>query len=151
MPQKIEGWDISGDNTQTGADSRGTYFLVSCKIYNVSGDSKLLVWPAKDEYRAIPATDITWKQGQKYVYTFIFGEGGGYVPPTDSTDPNRDPEDPETPGPGDPILVPVSFEVTVDDFQQGNDFSLSYDSDIDVDDFLNEKDDNVDINIEDKK
>lgn len=152
MPQKIEGWDISEDNTQAGADSRGTYFLVSCKIYNVSGDSKLLVWPAKDEYRevAIPATDITWKQGQKYVYTFIFGEGGGYVPPTDPTDPNPDPEDPETPGPGNPILVPVSFEVTVDDFQQGNDFPLSYDSDIDVDDFLNEEDDNVDINIEDK-
>ena len=81
---------------------------------------------------------------------FTVGEGGGYVPPTDSTGPKLVPEAPETPGPGDPILVPVSFEVTVDDFQQGNDFPLSYDSDIDVDDFLNEEDDNVDINIEDK-
>ena len=75
-----------------------------------------------DEYRevAIPVANITWKQGKKYVYTFIFGEGGGYVPPTDEDDTeNPDPDDDE-PQPGDPVLVPISFEVTVDDFQDGD-------------------------------
>lgn len=122
MPQTIEGWNISVDNSEKGATDRGSYFLVNCKIYNVSGGNKVLLWPTKNEYRevAIPVADITWKQGKKYVYTFIFGEGGGYVPPTDPTDPNPDP-DPEEPNkPGDPVLVPISFEVTVDDFQNGD-------------------------------
>ena len=125
MPQDITGWNIKGENGQSGAEDRDTYFLVSCKIYNVSGDDEVLLWPAKDEYRevAIPVTDITWKQGKKYIYTFIFGEGGGYVPPTDPEDPDPDPTpdpDPENPEPGDPVLVPVSFTVTVDDFQNGD-------------------------------
>lgn len=122
MPQKITGWNIAGDNGESGATGRGSYFLVSCKIYNVSGDDKVLLWPTKDEYRevAIPVADITWQQGKKYIYTFIFGEGGGYVPPTDPEDPDKDP-DPENPDPGKPVLVPISFEVTVDDFQNGND------------------------------
>ena len=61
MPQTITGWDISGENGQSGAEDRGAYFLVSCKIYNVSGDDEVLLWPAKDEYRevAIPVADIT--------------------------------------------------------------------------------------------
>ena len=47
---------------------------------------------------------INWEQGKKYIYTFIFGEGGGYIP-----DPDPDPNP-------DPVLIPVTFEVTVDDF-----------------------------------
>ena len=122
MPQTITGWDISGENGQSGAEDRGAYFLVSCKIYNVSGNDEVLLWPTTDEYRevAIPVADITWQQGKKYIYTFIFGEGGGYVPPTDEDDTeNPDPDDDE-PQPGDPVLVPISFEVTVDDFQNGD-------------------------------
>lgn len=123
MPQDITGWDITGNNGEGGAALRGAYFLVSCKIYNVSGNDEVLLWPTTDEYRevAIPVADITWKQGKKYVYTFIFGEGGGYVPPTDEDDTeNPDPDD-DDPQPGDPVLVPISFEVTVDDFQNGGD------------------------------
>ena len=126
MPQTITGWDISGENGQSGAEDRGAYFLVSCKIYNVSGDDEVLLWPTADEYRevAIPVADITWKQGKKYIYTFIFGEGGGYVPPTDEDDTeNPDPDDDE-PQPGDPVLVPISFEVTVDDFQDGGESNV---------------------------
>ena len=124
MPQTLEGWDISGENGASGAEDRGAYFLVSCKIYNVQGGDEVLAWPKKDEYRevAIPVTDITWKQGKKYVYTFIFGEGGGYVPPIDPEDP--DPEDPDPEDPGDPVLVPISFQVTVDDFQNGGEFDV---------------------------
>ena len=122
MPQAITGWDIAGNNGEGGAALRGAYFLVSCKIYNVSGDDEVLLWPTKDEYRevAIPVADITWKQGKKYIYTFIFGEGGGYVPPTDEDDTENPEPDKDEPQPGDPVLVPVSFEVTVDDFQDGD-------------------------------
>lgn len=124
MPQPITGWDISGENGQSGAEDRGAYFLVSCKIYNVSGNDEVLLWPKKEEYRevAIPVADITWKQGKKYVYTFIFGEGGGYVPPVDPEDP--DPEEPDPEDPGDPVLVPITFTVTVDDFQNGDEFDV---------------------------
>ena len=53
---------------------------------------------------AIPA-DFTWEQGKKYIYTFVFGKGnGGY-------DPDPDPSDPAT-----PVLVPITFDITVDDF-----------------------------------
>ena len=123
MPQTIKGWDINGNNEGNGATNRGAYFLVNCKIYNVSGENnenKVLLWPTTEEYRevAIPIADITWKQGKKYIYTFIFGEGGGYEPPIDPTDPTDPDPDPENPG--DPVLVPVTFTVTVDDFQSGD-------------------------------
>ena len=126
MPQTITGWDIAGNNGEGGAALRGAYFLVSCKIYNVSGDDEVLLWPTKDEYRevAIPVADITWKQGKKYIYTFIFGEGGGYVPPTDEDDTENPEPDKDEPQPGDPVLVPISFEVTVDDFQNGGEFNV---------------------------
>lgn len=126
MPQTITGWDIAGNNGEGGAALRGAYFLVSCKIYNVSGDDEVLLWPTKDEYRevAIPVADITWKQGKKYIYTFIFGEGGGYVPPTDEDDTENPEPDEDEPQPGDPVLVPISFEVTVDDFQNGGEFNV---------------------------
>ena len=65
-------------------------------------------------YVAIPTSDIKWEQGKKYVYTFIFGEGGGYIPPVDPEEPDTDPEDP-----GKPVLVPITFQVTVDDFIDG--------------------------------
>jgi hypothetical protein len=46
-----------------------------------------------------------WKQGKRYVYTLIFGEGGGF-------NPDPDPENPE------PVLVPITFDVTVDNFAE---------------------------------
>lgn len=96
-----------------GNASNGSYFLVNCAIYNVSGDSfdpdlDTPLWASQAEHKqvAIPVA-INWEQGKKYIYTFIFGEGGGYDP----EDP--DPEDPDKP---DPVLIPITFEVTVDDF-----------------------------------
>ena len=48
---------------------------------------------------AIPFAAV-WTQGKKYTYTFVFGKGnGGYDPTT-----------------GDDVLVPIDFEITVDDF-----------------------------------
>ena len=51
-------------------------------------------------------TEQVWKQGKRYVYTLIFGEGGGFNPE------NPDPENPDP----EPVLVPITFDVTVDDF-----------------------------------
>lgn len=52
-------------------------------------------------------TEQVWKQGKRYVYTLIFGEGGGFNP-----DPDPDPENPDP----EPVLVPITFNVTVDNF-----------------------------------
>ena len=66
-----------------------------------------------------------WKQGRRYVYTFVFGQGAGYIGPNGENAP-ADPDAPEAGGntntadpnePGDPVLVPVTFTVTVDMFQ----------------------------------
>lgn len=87
-------------------DSTGTYFLVKCKIWNVAGDSHtandVVLWSDASGNAADVAVpvSINWEEGKKYVYTFIFGEGnGGY-----------DPEDPK------PVLFPITFDVSVDDF-----------------------------------
>ena len=105
-------WNPSGDKPGTDLYN-GTYLAVKCKIYNianpdataenggyVAGDVCL-----HDGYAVIPV-EFSWKQGKKYVYTFVFGDGnGGY---------EDDPDDPK------PVLVPMSFTVTVDDFMVKN-------------------------------
>ena len=112
-----------------------TFFAISCKIYSIeNGTTKTLLWPSTDGFAevVIPATSPdkidakdAWKQGRKYVYTFKFGEGAGYIGPNGENAP-ADPDAPEAGGntntadpnePGDPVLVPVTFTVTVDMFQ----------------------------------
>ena len=111
LPQTTTAWAPAAGNGKPGAATQtGTYFLVDCKIYNVSDASKgyqstyegdVCLW---DKPVAIPAA-FNWKEGKKYKYTFVFGnENGGFNP-----DPVPDP-DPE------PVLTPITFEVTVDDF-----------------------------------
>lgn len=115
-----------------------TFFAISCKIYSIENSTtKTLLWPSTDGFAevVIPATSPdkidakdAWKQGRKYVYTFKFGDGAGYIgeggvtpstpadPDAPSTDkPANDPSDPNQSG--DPVLVPVTFTVTVDQFQ----------------------------------
>ena len=100
LPQITTAWDPA--DGKPGVDTqKGTYFLVDCKICNVAGDeyvasTDVVLW---DGPAAIPAPFL-WAQGKKYTYTFVFGNGnGGY--------------DPDGP---DPVLVPIEFEITVDDF-----------------------------------
>lgn len=111
LPQTTTKWDVaSADAEGTPADQDGSYFLVKCLIYNVAGanvakTTDVCLWgeDGKAKELAIPAA-FTWEQGKKYVYTFVFGKGnGGY---------NPDPTDP-TP---EPVLVPITFDITVDDF-----------------------------------
>lgn len=108
LPQTTTAWDAETEQFGTGS---GSYFLVNCIIKNVkdgsgeAGDDDVYLWGAANAPKklAIPVA-FNWEQGKKYIYTLVFGEGnGGYEP---------DPEDP-TP---DPVLVPITFTVTVDDF-----------------------------------
>ena len=107
IPQALTPWEPS----KTGALSQtntGVYFLLNCQI--LSGTNKdIQVWPSDADKTfaeiAVPANTLTWEQGKKYVYTFIFGEGAGYEPG-------------ENPNP-DPTLVGIDFDVTVDVFRDG--------------------------------
>lgn len=105
MPQNLTPW-----NPDAAAIS-GSYFLITCKIWNKvtsssTEDESIYLHGDASTYGtvAIPTTDIIWKQGTKYIYTFIFGEGAGY-------------EEPDGTNPSDPILVPIKLSVTVDEFQ----------------------------------
>ncbi len=93
-------WNPTTDTKPTGA-----YFKVKCTIYNVAGakyneTTDLAVWGAKGktEYVYIPA-DLTWNEGYKFVYTFVFGDGnGGFTQE------------------GNDALIPIKYEVTADEF-----------------------------------
>lgn len=111
LPQTSKKWDV-GTNATTGKPETqtGTYFLVKCQIYNVAGttvnkNTDVCLWgKGSAEDVAIPVA-LNWEQGKKYIYTFVFSDGnGGYDP---------DPENPDKPT---PVLVPITFDVTVDDF-----------------------------------
>lgn len=113
IPQALTPWDPEA----TGAlntTNKGVYFLVDCQI--LSGTKKdIQVWPSdpKVQYAevAIPANQLTWEQGKKYIYTFTFGKGGGYVPG-------------EKPDP-DPTLIGIDFNVTVDEFKDGGEQGIN--------------------------
>ena len=112
LPQTTAAWVPSTTSADPDADTQyGSYFLVKCSIYNVSGTAvdktkDVCLWGGTETKNvAIPA-DFRWEQGKKYIYTFVFGDGnGGYNPDPDPTDPEPD-----------PVLVPITFDVTVDDF-----------------------------------
>lgn len=123
LPQSSTKWDV-GTNATTGKpeDQTGTYFLVKCQIYNVAGttvnkNTDVCLWGnGGAEDVAIPVA-LNWEQGKKYIYTFVFGDGnGGYDP--DPDDPDPDPT---------PVLVPITFEVTVDDFEPATEEDVKMD------------------------
>lgn len=100
-----QAWNPAGNYVE-GLEGKynGTYLAVKCKIYNIADPSAGYVADdvlLHDGWAVIPA-EFNWEQGKKYVYTFVFGNGnGGYE------------DDSENPR---PVLVPMSFTVSVDDF-----------------------------------
>lgn len=121
IPATTDKWvPTPGENTYNG-----TYLAVNCEIYNVAGTAYA---PETDVCLhngwAVMPVDFAWEPGKKYIYTFIFGEGnGGYDGGNDpDPDPTPDPTDPENPR---PVLTPISYTVTVDDFQKGVDSDVT--------------------------
>ncbi len=93
------------------ANEYNTYFRVKCKIYNVADPTaadlttNVCLWGADDasgEEIVIPAS-LKWEQGKKYIYTFVFGNGNGGYNPDDMN----------------PVLMPITFDVKIDDFFDG--------------------------------
>lgn len=104
IPQQHKGLLIAGGNDSGDADveENGTYFTVNCTIYNIAGDT----FAGEDKEGILYSGDIRipvsidWNQGYKYIYTFVFGDGNG----------GWDPDEPK------PVLYPITFQVSVDDF-----------------------------------
>lgn len=125
MPQTLSPWLTISDGKATISGT--ARLLVNCRIKDAT--SGIQLWPQTGDFGEVaislnnPTNDPNktdadnhqrWMQGKKYVYTLIFGEGGGYKP-------DPDPEDPDNP---EPVLVPITFTVTVDDFQDGGEYDL---------------------------
>ena len=101
-------WDGTG---KPGA-SNDAYFKINAQIWNIASTTDLaagtvnkgtdLVLYNGDIYVKLPDNSV-WEQGKRYVYTFKFttkGDGG-----TDSD--------------GNPVLTPITLDVTIDDFVDG--------------------------------
>lgn len=87
-------------------EANGSYFLVNCIIKDKN--SGIVLWGGENGKDVLVPVQFAWTEGKKYIYTFLFGDGnGGY--------------DPENPDPEKPILVPITFSCTVDDFIKGED------------------------------
>ena len=111
LPQELG--PAAYDQTNKWGDK--AYFKVKCLVKNVAkGDGSKAT--ADDvtlynKYIYIPV-DINWQVGKKYIYTFVFSEKGhaGY--------------DEE----GNDVLIPIEFNVTVDDFAKGAETNVDADN-----------------------
>lgn len=128
LPQTLNPWITKTGGTDENPEYKITgtaRVLVKCKLVDTASGVQL--WPDKDSQEETAWVGVSlvgepkdisgkneqvWKQGKRYVYTLIFGEGGGFNP------------DPENPDP-EPVLVPITFDVTVDNF-------VEYPQDLDV-------------------
>lgn len=89
------------------SDVTGSYLAVKCQIYNVAGtgyaSTDVCIY---NGWAMIPAA-FDWAQGNKYIYTFVFGEGDfGYNGGNGDT-PTPDEEK---------VLTSMNYTVKVDDF-----------------------------------
>ena len=106
LPENVTAWD----KTKVTEKTTGAYFTVKCKIRNIAGtevgDDDVYLWGTKEAAKEllIPV-NFNCKQGKKYIYTIKFTNDGhaGYD------------ED------GNNVLIPIQFDVTVDDFAKGAD------------------------------
>ena len=110
-----QGLDAATINSTKKPGTEGAYFKVTCLVKNV----------AKGDGLAATADDVTlydgdiyipvkidWQVGKKYIYTFVFSEKGhaGYDEK------------------GNDVLIPIEFNVTVDDFAKGAETNVDADN-----------------------
>ncbi|MCM1484188.1 MAG: fimbrillin family protein [Muribaculaceae bacterium] len=116
LPQTTEQYNVEVASTEKDENGNyirtGSYFLVKCRSWNVAGstvvkegeNADVVLWGENGAANVLLPVKFEWLEGKKYTYTFVFGNGnGGYDP---------DPEDPDP----DPVLVPITFDVKVDEF-----------------------------------
>ena len=101
LPQAQPKWDPtpSADKLYHGA-----YFVIDALLENVTtdGEGNEVATTVYDGRIAVPV-DVTWYPGFRYIYTFVFDDehAGGFT---------DDPSNPQ------PVLNPLKYDVTVDDF-----------------------------------
>ncbi len=116
IPQVTTAWNPATYTTPDAGGQAGSYFLVKCRIWDVKSpgvwvdptsdktNGSVELWPntgVTTEYIAIPFA-ASWKAGRKYVYTFVFGNSGGFGG-----------YDPTT---GNKVLLPIKLDVSVHEF-----------------------------------
>ena len=119
-------------------EATDTYLSVLCRIYKKGeGDTWNLIYPKNgaDGKYSFAAVGIsgTWEPGKKYIYTLNFYEdngGAGVIDPNpvDPDDPNNpdvdttpdDPDDPSGIVDDEQAKTPITFTVTVEDWQNGS-------------------------------
>lgn len=113
VPQTVIPWDCENDITNAKG---GAYFLIKAKMMH----NQSCVWPRMPEGQAGADAGTDWvavpfkfsdktttlEEGKRYVITFVFGEGGGFIPPTDDVKP------------GEPVLMPVEFSIEVEEYER---------------------------------
>ncbi|MDE6444502.1 MAG: fimbrillin family protein [Muribaculaceae bacterium] len=104
IPGATTAWDKTAMDLSNISSISGTFFLLKVTISQTvkEGEAPAYIWGTEtaSKYIAIPVS-FDWKEGKRYVYTFSFGNGTGGI----------DPEDPTK-----PVFVPITFNVTVDEF-----------------------------------
>lgn len=105
LPQELD--PAAYDKVNNKWEEAKAYFKVRCLVKNVAAgngtkatDDDVTLY---DNYIYIPVK-IDWQVGKKYIYTFVFSEKGhaGYDEK------------------GNDVLIPIEFNVTVDDFAEGD-------------------------------
>ncbi len=128
MPYKERAWipaqkddkDYQIQKPWTGETANsvcGGFLMIKCSIQNISGEGNNAL-PTEDDAYVLGSKDKTvyfivpfaydHKPGKKYVYTIKFGNGGN------GFDENAN-----------PLIVPVEFNVTVDDFTNAGDININ--------------------------
>lgn len=114
LPQTVSAWNPNAGQYD------GAYFLIDAQLNNVADETLTPIYTGKI---AIPVS-VAWEQGKRYIYTFVFGEGGNGGWTDNPTNPQ-------------PVLTTINYNVTVDDFVPVNNdqnmqasivYTLTYDS-----------------------
>lgn len=115
IPQTLTPGTFAADGARNGA-----FLVVNCAIAQKNGtNNQDWLWCDRDSYPPYQCMPVylpltapnsnTWEEGKRYVYTIIFGEGGGF---TEN---------------GDDVLVPIDFTTEVKPFvdAEGQDINFT--------------------------